>query len=141
MDISNIKKLYEVIEKNTSANTIKVSYKKFKAKIVRGNSPSPFNSPNENNEEIKQLQQSTKQHSSKKRILSKYIGFFSRFDPKTKKHCTKLRDVVKKGQVVAYVRSMHLTMPIVADHGGKITHFLVEEKQPVEYNQPVANLE
>lgn len=137
MDIKNIKKLYEVIEKNTSANKINFSYKKFKAKIVRGNGSVASIQSNE----VNQVNENTQNVHEKKRILSKNVGFFSRFDPKTKKHCTKIRDVVKKGEVVAYVKSMHIFFPITADHDGKVTHFLVEENQPIEYNQPIANLE
>lgn len=137
MDIKNIKKLYEVIEKNTSANKISFSYKKFKAKIVRGDNTAASSQSNE----VDQVNESKQSIPEKKRVLSKNVGFFSRFDPKTKKHCTKIRDVVKKGEVVAYVKSMHILFPITADHDGKITHFLVEENQPIEYNQPIANLE
>lgn len=141
MDIKHIKKLYEIIEKNTSANKIEVSYKNFKAKIVRSEQqsvpvPAVSNiSKLTNKEEQKQIAD------SKKRILSKNVGFFTRFDPKTKKHCKKIGDKIKKGEIVAYIIAMHVSIPVLSDYGGKIVNFLVEEKQPVEYKQPIVNLE
>jgi biotin carboxyl carrier protein len=74
-------------------------------------------------------------------ICSKNIGFFSRFNPKSKKQYIKLRDVIKVGDVLGVVRAMHVDQEIVADKTGKVTHFLVEEGQPVEYGQPLVRLE
>ncbi len=74
-------------------------------------------------------------------IRSKTIGFFSRFNPKSKKQYIKLRDVVKVGDVLGVVRAMHVDQEVVADKAGKVTHFLIEEGQPVEYGQPLVRLE
>lgn len=74
-------------------------------------------------------------------IVSTHVGFFSRFNPKTKKQYFKLRDVVKVGDVVGVVRAMHIDQEIVAEKSGKIVTFLVEEGQPVEYGQPTIRLE
>ncbi len=73
-------------------------------------------------------------------ILSPQIGFFSRYHPKTKKQYVKLRDVVKKGDVVGNVISMHIHHQVISQIDGKISEFLVEEKQPVEYEQPLIRL-
>ncbi len=73
-------------------------------------------------------------------ILAPQIGFFSRYNVSTKKHYIKLRDQVKKGDVVACIKSMHLIYDVVAEHSGKIVEILVEEGQPVEYHQPLMRL-
>ena len=74
-------------------------------------------------------------------ILSKHIGYFSRFNPKKKKQIVKLRDTVKKGDLVAIVKGAHIEHKVYAEKPGKIIEFLVEEGQPVEYGQPLIRLE
>jgi biotin carboxyl carrier protein len=87
------------------------------------------------------MRPSTQKSAQKNDIASKHIGFFSRFNPKTKKQYFKLRDMVKEGEVVAIVRAMHLDQEVLADKNGKIVEVLVEEGQPVEYGQPLIRLE
>ncbi len=73
-------------------------------------------------------------------IRSPQIGFFNRYDPKTKKQYFKLRDVVKKGDILATIVSMHIHHNVISEFDGKITEFLVEQDQPVEYDQPLIRL-
>jgi len=87
------------------------------------------------------MRPSTQKPAQKNDIGSKHIGFFSRFNPKSKKQYFKLRDTVKEGDVVAIVRAMHLDQEVLADKSGKIVEVLVEEGQPVEYGQPLIRLE
>ena len=73
-------------------------------------------------------------------IPSPQIGFFNRYNPKTRKQYFKLRDVVKKGDIVGTIVSMHIHHNIISEVDGKITEFLVEQDQPVEYDQPLIRL-
>jgi len=76
-----------------------------------------------------------------KEITSKWVGIFTRLNPKTKEAYVKLRDVVKKGDVIAHIRVLGHLQDVVADEEGKIKEILVEEGQPVEYGQPLFRLE
>ena len=74
-------------------------------------------------------------------IVSNQVGYFSRFNPKEKKQIVKLRDIVKKGDLVAIIKSAHIEHKVFSETSGKIIEFLVEEGQPVEYGQPLIRLD
>lgn len=46
-------------------------------------------------------------------------------------------DTVKKGDTILIIEAMKVMNPITADKEGKITAILVENAQPVEYDQPL----
>ena len=48
---------------------------------------------------------------------------------------------VKKGQVLCIIEAMKLMNEIESEHEGKIVEILVENAQPVEYNQPLFRIE
>ena len=50
-------------------------------------------------------------------------------------------DVVKKGQTLFIVEAMKVMNPITAQKGGKVTKILVENAQPIEFDQPLAIIE
>ncbi|MEC7706284.1 MAG: acetyl-CoA carboxylase biotin carboxyl carrier protein subunit, partial [Pseudomonadota bacterium] len=47
-------------------------------------------------------------------------------------------DVVKKGQTLFIVEAMKVMNPITAPTDGKVTKILVENAQPIEFDQPLA---
>ncbi len=74
-------------------------------------------------------------------VTSKWVGVFTRLNPKTKEAYVKLRDTVKKGDVIAHVRVLGHLQDAVCEYDGKVKEILVEEGQPVEYGQPLFRLE
>ncbi|MFN3659773.1 MAG: acetyl-CoA carboxylase biotin carboxyl carrier protein [Brevinematales bacterium] len=74
-------------------------------------------------------------------VTSKWVGVFTRLNPKTKEAYVKLRDTVKKGDVIAHVRVLGHLQDVVCEYDGKVKEILVEEGQPVEYGQPLFRLE
>jgi acetyl-CoA carboxylase biotin carboxyl carrier protein len=46
-------------------------------------------------------------------------------------------DTVKKGQTVLIVEAMKVMNPITADKAGTVKSILVENAQPVEFDQPL----
>ena len=50
-------------------------------------------------------------------------------------------DVVKKGQTLFIVEAMKVMNPITAPTSGKVTKILVENAQPIEFDQPLAIIE
>ncbi len=100
---------------------------------------SPLEKPEVQSSRMKIMDKKTEKYQND--ILSKYIGFFSRINPKTNKPFVNLREVIKEGQVIAIVESIDICNEIKADKGGKIIEILVEEGQAVEYGQPVFRLQ
>jgi biotin carboxyl carrier protein len=74
-------------------------------------------------------------------LKSQWIGFFTRLNPKTGENYIKLRDIVKKGDIVGHVRVLGVLQDIRSEFKGKVKEVLVEEGQPIEYGQPVMRLE
>ena len=50
-------------------------------------------------------------------------------------------DGVKEGDTLIIIEAMKVMNPIVAPRGGKVTHLLVANGQPVEFDQPLAVIE
>ncbi|MCX7882110.1 MAG: biotin/lipoyl-binding protein [Brevinematales bacterium] len=97
-------------------------------------SPVPVPSPQE-------VKSPLPQESPIKDVTSKWVGVFTRLNPKTKEAYVKLRDTVKKGEVIAHVRVLGHLQDVVCEYDGKVKEILVEEGQPVEYGQPLFRLE
>ena len=145
MEIKQLEIIYKNI-KNKAINEIAIEYKNSKIKIIKGENSSLNNEPEvitENivTDNISKTSSISPEIEEKVDILSKDIGFFSRYNPKTKKQFVKLRDYVEKGEAVGNIKSMHIDHIVIAEKSGKITDFLVEEGQPVEYHQPLIRLE
>ncbi len=50
-------------------------------------------------------------------------------------------DTVKKGQILLIVEAMKVMNPITAPRGGKITAILIENSQPIEFDEPLLVIE
>jgi acetyl-CoA carboxylase biotin carboxyl carrier protein len=74
-------------------------------------------------------------------LKSKWIGFFIRINPKSGENYVKLRDVVKKGEILGHVRVLGVLQDLKSEQEGKLKEVLVEEGQPIEYGQPLMRFE
>ncbi len=81
------------------------------------------------------------EQSSVYELRSQWIGFFTRLNPKTGENYIKLRDVVKKGEIVGHVRVLGVLQDLKSEVKGKVKEVLIEEGQPIEYGQPVMRFE
>ncbi|MDZ4758953.1 MAG: acetyl-CoA carboxylase biotin carboxyl carrier protein [Bacteroidota bacterium] len=70
-------------------------------------------------------------------IKSPMIGTFYRSTSADKPPFTNVGDEVKQGKVVCIIEAMKLFNEIESDISGKIVKVLVENAQPVEYDQPL----
>ncbi len=68
-------------------------------------------------------------------IKSPIVGTFYRSPSPEKDAYVKVGDVVQKGSVVCVVEAMKLFNEIESDIAGRIVKVLVEDAQPVEYDQ------
>ncbi len=72
---------------------------------------------------------------------SPIIGTFYRSSGPDKDVFVKVGDTVRKGQVLCIIEAMKLFNEIESDVEGKIVKILVENAQPVEYDQPLFLIE
>lgn len=76
-----------------------------------------------------------------KELQSKWVGFFTRLNPKTSDYYLKLRDEVKKGQIIGHVRVLGVMQDVKSEINGKLKEILIEEGQPIEFGQPIMRFE
>ena len=68
-------------------------------------------------------------------VRSPIVGTFYRSSSPEKPPYVKVGDVIEVGQVVCIVEAMKLFNEIESEIGGKIVKVMVEDAQPVEYDQ------
>lgn len=145
MNVEKLKMVYRILEKSLVDEMI-VQADDFKLRIKKGVGKKEERSVRKKTSEVVEevpfsdAKQVVEDQSKNLDILSPQIGFFSRFNQKTKKQYVKLRDVVKTGDVIGTITSMHIEHQVTSEKEGKIVDFLVEEGQPVEYHQPLVRL-
>lgn len=70
-------------------------------------------------------------------VKSPMIGTFYRSPSPDKEAYVKVGDVIKKGDTVCIVEAMKLFNEIETEVSGRIVRMLVEDAQPIEYDQPL----
>lgn len=70
-------------------------------------------------------------------VKSPMIGTFYRSPSPDKGAYVKVGDVIKKGDTVCIVEAMKLFNEIETEVSGRIVRMLVEDAQPIEYDQPL----
>ena len=68
-------------------------------------------------------------------VRSPMVGTFYRSPSPEKGPYIKVGDVIEKGDVVCIVEAMKLFNEIESEHSGRIVKVMVEDAQPVEYDQ------
>ncbi|MEI7801301.1 MAG: acetyl-CoA carboxylase biotin carboxyl carrier protein [Bacteroidota bacterium] len=74
-------------------------------------------------------------------IKSPMIGTFYRASGPDKPACVNVGDEIKNGTVLCIIEAMKLFNEIESEHTGRIVKILVENAQPVEYDQPLFIIE
>ena len=74
-------------------------------------------------------------------IKSPMVGTFYRSPAPDAEPYVHVGSVVQKGQVLCIIEAMKLLNEIEAEFACRIVEILVENAQPVEYNQPLFNVE
>lgn len=70
-------------------------------------------------------------------IKSPMIGTFYRRSSPDKPSFVEVGDTIEKGQVICIIEAMKLFNEIEAEVSGKVVKVLVDDSQPVEYDQPL----
>ncbi|HTE17228.1 MAG TPA: acetyl-CoA carboxylase biotin carboxyl carrier protein [Armatimonadota bacterium] len=74
-------------------------------------------------------------------MTSPFVGTFYRTPAPDQPPFVDVGSVVKKGQVLCIVEAMKLMNEIEAEMAGRVAEILVENGQPVEFNQPLFRIE
>lgn len=80
-------------------------------------------------------------HANNKIIKSPMVGTFYRSASPTSTVFAKEGQIVKTGDTVCIIEAMKMFNQIESDHAGKIIKILVENGQPVEFDQPLMIVE
>jgi len=80
-------------------------------------------------------------NSGTEEIKSPMIGTFYRKSAPDKPLFVEVGDTIEKGQVICIIEAMKLFNEIEAEVSGKIVKVLVDDSQPVEYDQPLFLIE
>jgi acetyl-CoA carboxylase biotin carboxyl carrier protein len=74
-------------------------------------------------------------------VLSPMVGTFYRASAPDKPNYVNVGDIIHKGQVLCIIEAMKLFNEIESEVSGKVVKILVENAQPVEYEQPLFVIE
>ena len=78
---------------------------------------------------------------NEKSILSPMPGVFYSSQSPEKPPYVKVGDTVKAGQVLCIIESMKIMNEIESEHNGIIKEIIVNNSDPVEFNQPIFIIE
>lgn len=145
MDIRKIKKLIELINES-DVTELEIHEGEASVRISRQGSPAmiaapvavpapaaPIVAPSSPTEETSETNPLPAGHI----VKSPIIGSFYRASSPTSAPFVEIGQQVKIGETLCIVEAMKILNQIEADKAGTITDILVENGQPVEYNQPL----
>lgn len=151
MDIRKIKKLIELIEESDIAE-LEISEGEESVRLSRYSSQAPVQAmasappvapvaaaPAIHSEEIVQIP--VEEKISGHIVKSPMVGTFYRSATPGAKSFVDIGQSVNVGDTLCIIEAMKILNQIEADKSGKITKILIENSQPVEYDQPLFVIE
>ena len=149
MDIRKIKKLIELLEES-DVEELEIHEGDDSVRISRRREQAPapqymahYPSPAPQQEQPAQSSGSSAPEPAKKSepeghsLKSPMVGTFYRSPSPTSKSFVEVGQSVKAGDVVCIVEAMKMMNQIEADKSGTVSEILVENGQPVEFDQPL----
>ena len=142
-----LKEIIYILE-NSDVNEIEATFwgKKFRVvknspNVLGGNSDNIMTlSPNQSSvSDNKEYQVTDKEN--EKSILSPMPGVFYSSQSPEKPPYVKVGDTVKAGQILCIIESMKIMNEIESEYDGIIKEIIVNDSDPVEFNQPIFIIE
>ena len=142
-----LKEIIYILE-NSDVNEIEVTFwgKKFRvlksSPNVTTSSPNKaINTKNSQSSSSDNLENKNLDEENKISILSPMPGVFYNSQSPDKPTYVKEGDTIKSGQVLCIIESMKIMNEIESEHNGVIKKILVNNSDPVEFNQPLYVIE
>ena len=150
MDLKDIQSLIKLVN-STSIDEVSVEKENFRIKIKKNSpqlmaapmavapAPIPVQSaaPAAAAPAVEKPAAEEKSASNLVEIKSPMIGTFYRRPSPDKPNFAEVGDTIGKGDIVCIIEAMKLFNEIESEISGKIVKVLVEDSQPVEYDQPL----
>ena len=142
-----LKEIIYILE-NSDVNEIEVTFWGKKFRVLK-NSPnvttsSPnkaINTKNSQSSSSDNLENKNLDEENKISILSPMPGVFYSSQSPDKPPYVEEGDTIKSGQVLCIIESMKIMNEIESEHNGVIKKILVNNSDPVEFNQPLYDIE
>ena len=142
-----LKEIIYILE-NSDVNEIEVTFWGKKIRVLK-NSPNVTTNSPDKTINIKDIQSSSSDNlenqnldeENKISILSPMPGVFYSSQSPDKPPYVEEGDTIKSGQVLCIIESMKIMNEIESEHNGVIKKILVNNSDPVEFNQPLYDIE
>ena len=144
---NKLKEIIHILE-NSDVNEIEATFWGKKFRVVKNSPNVPLTNPdkitNLNSEQYldsNNIENQAPNKENEKSILSPMPGVFYSSQSPEKPPYVKVGDTIKTGQVLCIVESMKIMNEIESDYNGIIKEIIVNNSDPVEYNQPIFIIE
>ena len=142
-----LKEIIYILE-NSDVNEIEVTFWGKKFRVLKSSpnvttiSPNKaINTKNSQSSSSDNLENKNLDEENKISILSPMPGVFYSSQSPDKPTYVKEGDTIKSGQVLCIIESMKIMNEIESEHNGVIKKILVNNSDPVEFNQPLYVIE
>jgi len=142
-----LKEIIYILE-NSDVNEIEVTFWGKKIRVLKNSPNVTTNSPDKtiNTKDIQSsssanLENQNLDEENKISILSPMPGVFYSSQSPDKPPYVNEGDTIKSGQVLCIIESMKIMNEIESEHNGVIKKILVNNSDPVEFNQPLYVIE
>jgi acetyl-CoA carboxylase biotin carboxyl carrier protein len=142
-----LKEIIYILE-NSDVNEIEVTFWGKKFRVLKNSPNVTTSSPNEaintknsQSSSSDNLENKNLDEENKISILSPMPGVFYNAQSPDKPTYVKEGDTIKSGQVLCIIESMKIMNEIESEHNGVIKKILVNNSDPVEFNQPLYVIE
>ena len=142
-----LKEIIYILE-NSDVNEIEVTFWGKKFRVLKNSPNVTTSSPNEaintknsQSSSSDNLENKNLDEENKISILSPMPGVFYNSQSPDKPTYVKEGDTIKSGQVLCIIESMKIMNEIESEHNGVIKKILVNNSDPVEFNQPLYVIE
>tara|TARA_B100001013_G_scaffold71718_1_gene37915 strand:- start:139 stop:588 length:450 start_codon:yes stop_codon:yes gene_type:complete len=142
-----LKEIIYILE-NSDVNEIEVTFWGKKFRVLKNSPNVTTSSPNEaintknsQSSSSDNLENKNLDEENKISILSPMPGVFYSSQSPDKPTYVKEGDTIKSGQVLCIIESMKIMNEIESEHNGVIKKILVNNSDPVEFNQPLYVIE
>lgn len=149
MDIRKVKKLIELLEAS-GINEIEIKEGEEAVRISRGNNnqppayPYPYPPPGAHAPAVASpaatIAVEEESTLKGKPVKSPMVGTFYRSPSPSSPPFIEVGQQVKLGEVICIVEAMKMMNQIEASHGGVVEAILVEDGEPVEFDQPLVTI-